>query len=58
MVARAPLGSSSGGSYLAGVLVRQVEGVAGELDTTSCVALNQVGVVVAYYDTMLGAALE
>lgn len=55
---RAPLGSASGGSYLAGVHVGQVEGVAGELDTASCVALDQVGVVVAYYDTMLGAAFE
>lgn len=44
----ASLGFPSGGSYLAGVLVGQVERVAGELNTTSCVALDQVGVVVAY----------
>lgn len=47
-----------GRSYLAGVLVGQVERVTGELNTTSCVALDQVGVVVACYDTVLGAALE
>lgn len=48
----------SGRSYLAGVDVGQVEGVTGEVNTTGLVALDQVGVVVAYYDIMLGAALE
>jgi hypothetical protein len=48
----------SGRSYLAGVHVGQVKRVTGEVNTTGRVALDQVGVVVAYYDTMLGAALE
>lgn len=37
-----------GRSYLAGVDVGQVERVTGEVNTTGLVALDQVGVVVAY----------